>query len=341
MRADMIYHNSAGVWYLEAVSMRAVPHRSPGRFSFIRQVASGVVALAVAGSPAAAEPDVVVTSKPIHSLASALLRGVGDPPHLLIQGQASPHSYALKPSDARAVARARLFVRTSAQLEPFTAKLMASLPASVGVLTLADAAGVKQLPVRGAGVFGDDHDHHGGGSGHEEPKDPHVWLDPANAAAMGEALVVSLRRLFPAAAAGITANGAALKAELAALEGEIGRLLEPVRGRKYLSVHDAYQYLDSRFGIVSAGAVAAIPEAQAGAKRLSALRALVTQAGVGCIIAEPAGDMRLVSSLAEGSKARLVTLDPEALRLSPGPALYGVLMRGLARDFAACLADPR
>ena len=54
--------------------------------------------------------DVVVTIKPIHSLVAAVMGETGTP-KLLVGGNASPHTYAMKPSDAKALHAADVFVR--------------------------------------------------------------------------------------------------------------------------------------------------------------------------------------------------------------------------------------
>ena len=48
--------------------------------------------------PASAAPRVVVTIKPLHGLVAEVMAGVGSP-RMLVKGAASPHVYALKPSD--------------------------------------------------------------------------------------------------------------------------------------------------------------------------------------------------------------------------------------------------
>ena len=51
---------------------------------------------------AMAAPDVVVSIKPIHSLVASIMKGVSEP-SLIVEGAASPHTYTLKPSNARAL----------------------------------------------------------------------------------------------------------------------------------------------------------------------------------------------------------------------------------------------
>ena len=92
-----------------------------------RPVIAALIAGSFAVSPAAADLNVVVTIKPLHALVNQVMTGVGTP-ELLVQGAASPHTYALKPSDASKLNQADVFFRMSDAMEPFTAKMAKSLP---------------------------------------------------------------------------------------------------------------------------------------------------------------------------------------------------------------------
>ena len=126
--------------------------------------AAAAVLFTIVSPATAGELDITVTIKPIHALVAQVMEGVGTP-HLLVQGAASPHTYALKPSDARALHHADVFFRVSETVEPFTARIAASLPDTVRVVTLADAPGVELLPIRRGETF-EAHDH-----GHEQGHD--------------------------------------------------------------------------------------------------------------------------------------------------------------------------
>ena len=110
------------------------------------------------------EVKVTATIKPIHALVAQVMEGVGSP-SLLVQGAASPHTYALKPSDARALHQADVFFRVSETVEPFTGRIVEALPESVRVVTLAESPGIELLPIRRGETF-EAHDHgkekHGG-----------------------------------------------------------------------------------------------------------------------------------------------------------------------------------
>lgn len=299
----------------------------------------GLLAWAAAG-PAAAEVSVVVTIKPLHSLVAQVMEGAGKP-GLLVSGASSPHTYALKPSDASKLNKADVFFRMSAAMEPFTAKIVKSLPKRVQVVTLQETKGLSLLPRRTGGAF-DEHDHgHGHSHGHKhdaDAMDGHAWLDPANAKLMTDRIAEVLAAKEPAKADLFRSNAAALKAKLDALDSELAGKLASVAGKPYIVFHDALQYFERRYKLNVVGAISVNPEVAPSAKRLTALRKRVASLGATCVFAEPQFDARLVNNLVEGTQARTGTLDPEGGKLDAGPEHYFTLLRGLARDIQACLA---
>jgi zinc transport system substrate-binding protein len=295
-------------------------------------------------SEALADVDVVVTSKPIHALVASVMQGIGTPA-LLVGGTASPHSYAMKPSDAQKVNTADVFFRVSEALEPFTGKVVASLPKSVRVVSLAEAPGLKLLDRREGGAF--EADDHGHGHSHDHAKhddhdheqhDPHVWLDPGNAKAMVRQIADVLAEVAPDKAAAIKTNAEAELARIDSLSAELERELKPLAGKPFIVYHDAYQYLENRFGLTAVGSLTVSPDAAPSGRRLRDLRKKITTAKAECVFAEPQFEARVNKSVIEGTKARSGTLDPEGTQLTPGPELYATLMRNLAQNLKSCLA---
>jgi zinc transport system substrate-binding protein len=297
-------------------------------------------ALIAANAAAQAEIKVVVSSKPVHALVASVM-GTTGVPVVLVGGAASPHSYAMKPSDAKAANGARVLFRVSESLEPFTAKLVKSLPKSVQVVSLLDATGLTLIDRRETGAFeAHGHDDHGRGAAKageaEDERDPHVWLDPANASVMVDQIAVVLADAEPANAAIFKANAASTKAQIAELSVELERDLKPFAGKPFVVLHDAYQYLERRFGLTAVGSIAVAPEAAPSGKRLSAIRRKIADTGAACVFAEPGMQPKVVSAVVEGTKAKSGLLDPEATQLAPGANVYVDLMRGLARGIKSC-----
>lgn len=314
--------------------------------------ANRLIPMAAAGSilllsgAALAETKVVVTSKPIHALVASVMAGIGTP-ELLVDGTASPHSYAMKPSDAQKVHSADVFFRVAEELEPFTAKLVAGLPSFVRVVSLIEAPGLKRLPRREGGAFevhkehGHRHEHghdHDDDDDEHAATDPHVWLDPENAKTMVGHIADVLATLMPQKATALRANAEAEIGRISAMSDELGRELAPVAGRPFIVYHDAYQYFERRYGLTAAGSVTVSPDLPPSGKRLQELRRKIASSGAVCVFAEPYFSPRVTDVLVEGTNARIGTLDPEGTTLTPGPGLYHTLMRNLARDFKTCLA---
>lgn len=307
--------------------------------------------LAAASAVRAAEPEVVVTIRPVHSLVAGLMEGVGTP-RLLVEGAASPHNFSLKPSDVRAAAKAKVLVRVSESLEPFTVKLVKSLPKGVRIVTLEHTEGLTKHALRSGGDF-ETHDH-GGKNGHRhrdhdhehKPKegaktsvDGHIWLDPANARAMVTHLSDVLADALPGHGARIVGNASRMAVDLAKLENEIAAATKPLSGRPYVVFHDAYQYFERRFGLTPVGSISVSPEVPPSAKRLSQLRAKLAKLQATCVFAEPQFAPRVVDTVIEGTSVRKGTLDPLGAAIPAGPALYGTLLREMAASLAACLGS--
>jgi zinc transport system substrate-binding protein len=295
---------------------------------------------------AQAELRVVATSKPIHALVAQVMNGVGTP-SLLVDGTSSPHSYALKPSDALKAAQADVLFRVSENLEPFTVKLIRALPQSVTVATLSEATGVKLLQRRVGGPFdtrgagashGIKHASHKHGDAADSPYDAHIWLDPDNAKAMATAIAATLGERAPGDASRFKVNAEALSVRLDRLSAALAADIAPVSGRPFVVLHDAYQYFERRFGLNAFGSIMVDPDEQPSARRIVELRRKVAGADAVCVFAEPYHQRRIVQSVTEGTSARTAVLDPEGLLLDPGPELYFTLMQQLAASIKGCLS---
>jgi zinc transport system substrate-binding protein len=308
-----------------------------------RVVALGLMAtlfaLVFAGHSMAADAHVVVTIKPIHSLVTRVMEGVGTP-LLLVDGKASPHVFSLRPSQVQAISKADVFIRVSERLEPFTAKVAGALPNGAELISLVDAPGVKLLEQRSNGAF-DDHGHEGddhGRSATSGSADSHIWLDPDNAKAIATYIAGALSARFPQHAATFNANATRLNADIDALTSELAKATAPLRDKPFVVFHDAYQYFDRRFELDAVGSITVSPEVQPSARRLIELRDRIRALKATCVFAEPLFQPRLVAVLTEGTDARAGVLDPEGLSLDAGPDLYFALMRNLAGSLKACLS---
>ena len=310
---------------------------------------------------ASADVNVMASIKPIHSLVSAVMDGAGTP-SLIIEGAGSPHTYALKPSQAAQLQDADLIFWVSHDLEAFLEKPIEGLAADAHAIALSDAHGLTKLKFREGGTFDahdhDDHDDHGhdkhddhddhGHDKHDDHDDhddhghdsfdPHVWLDPENAKAIIHEIEEALVAADPENAATYEANAANMMGKLDALITEIDAELEPLRGKGYIVFHDAYQYFEQRFGVSAVGSITVSPEVLPGAKRVSELQAKVKSLDATCVFSEPQFEPKLVSTVTENTNAGTGVLDPLGASIESGPNLYFTLIRNMARSLKDCLS---
>jgi zinc transport system substrate-binding protein len=310
-----------------------------------------LLATAFLSTTAMAAPSVVASIKPVHSLVSAVMAGVGEPT-LIVKGSASPHTYALRPSDAGALEAADIVFWTGHGMELFLGDALDTLATGATVVELADAPGITLLPVREGGAFeahahdeaghedehaheadehdGHDHDEHGEG-------DMHFWLDPQNAKLMVTQIATMLAEADPENATAYQANAEAELVRLDALEAELAAMLAPVADKPFIVFHDAYQYFEARFGLNLAGSVTVTPDTMPGAARIDELKAKLAELGVTCVFAEPNFEPTIISAITEGTPAKAGVLDPEGGALTEGVDLYPDLLRGLATSLVDCL----
>jgi zinc transport system substrate-binding protein len=302
-----------------------------------------ILVAGVTGPADAQQPQglkIVATIAPVHSLVASITSGVVEPV-LLMPGGSSPHSFALKPSDATALQRADVVVRVGETLESFLERPLTALGQQAQIVSLDEIEGIKLHAARQGGVW-DEHDeahdhadHHHGADAHN----PHIWLDPQNAIIAVDHIVEVVSKSDPANAKTYRDNAAALKDRLRALDDGLKTKTAPVAGAPYVVFHDAYIYFEKRYDLNPAGAVTLSPDRAPGARRLSELRSKIAELDAVCVFSEPQFEPKLVETITSGTSAQNAVLDPLGASIEPGPNHYFTLMTNLAQTLADCLSN--
>lgn len=312
-------------------------------------------------------PNVVVSIKPIHSLVSAIMEGVSTP--TLIVKSGSPHGYALRPSEANALAKADLVVWVGHELESFLEKPLNSLSKKAKKLTLSEQLKSSLLTVQSAGNWEhSNHDHgnheapekhedhedndkhedheddekhegHGDDDKHESSMDLHIWLSPSIAQKIIKETSEMLIAIDPVNAQKYQANTVKLSKKLTALDKQLTQKLAPVKNIPYLVFHSAYQYFETSYDLNAIGSVTIDPERKPGAKRISEIRKKVRDLKAHAVFSEPQFESSLVATIIENTGAKTAILDPLGSDLSAGPEAYFQLMNGLADNLVNGLVD--
>lgn len=302
---------------------------------------SGAIAQTIPTASASSDLRVAATIAPIHSLVALVTDGIALP-DLIVRPGASPHDYALKPSEAQALNDADVVFWVGVSLEPWMEKAVGTLAGDAVVVELGAVDGIKRLPVREGGAWaahaeGEGHGDHDDVHEHAEGFDPHLWLDPENALTWLDAIAGKLAEIAPSHADRFQRNADAASAEIETLAAKIGELLAPVKDQPYAVFHDAYQYFERRFDLHPLGAISLSDADRPGPARLMEVRAAIAESGAVCVFAEPQFEPKLIETVIEGSDTKLGMLDPIGAGQQPGVRLYPNLLRNLATSLRDCL----
>ena len=326
-------------------------------------------------SYAHAEIKVVASIKPIHSLVSYVMDGVGTP-SILVDGSSSPHTFQLKPSHAQMLQDADIVFWIGEDLESFLETPLESIATNAKKITLMELDDINLLKFREKHIFeehaghddhGDEHDEHEEGhdeheeghdeheeghdeheEGHDEHEDEHGHHDEHNHGvfdihfwldpAIAKVIVKNIAKELSNID---VANKATYEANASKAISELDELIAETKlkinkNATYVVFHDAYQYFEERFGIEVLGALSVNPEILPGAKQLAEIREVIEHENVNCIFSEPQFNPSIAKTIAADTGVKAAVLDPLGAELNPSKDLYFDLIADMASSFSGC-----
>ena len=318
-------------------------------------------------SSAKAEIKVVTSIKPIHSLVSYIMDGVGSP-DLIVDGYNSPHGFSLKPSHAKMLQEADIVIYVGEGVEEFLEKPLESIANNAVKFELLSQSGIKKLKFRERNIFEghDDHDDHGHDKkakkddhddhddhdhdkkakkdddhddhGHDDHGhgefDPHIWLDPMNAKIIVKKVTNQLSKLDKE-------NSSVYKSNSKKALKEIDQLIKEVKSdinkdAKVVVFHDAYQYFEKRFKVNIIGALTVNTDVLPGAEQLAEIREVIEHEKVTCVLSEPQFNPDIVETIAKDTNINMGVLDPLGATLDKGKTLYFDLISNISSSLKNC-----
>ena len=284
--------------------------------------------------PAQAEVKVLTSIKPLQLIAAAVQDGVAIPEVLLPPG-ASPHNYALRPSDVRKVQSVDLLYWIGPSMEGF-------LPRVLNGRTLPSVA-VQQLPGLKLRHFAEDnHSHAEEADEHDHDHRPgsldaHLWLSPINARVIATKMATDLSAVDPANAARYQSNLKTFDERLDALDLRLKKRLAGIEGKPYFVFHEAFDYFEDAYGLKHAGVFSVAAEVQPGAQHVAAMRTRLQEVGKTCVFSEPPLRPRLAETLVAGLPVKLAELDALGGYTPATAQGYEQMLEKLGNDLAGCL----
>ncbi len=258
---------------------------------------------------ALAQPQYVTTIHPFKVVIQQIVGEQGKVHGILPPG-ASPHTYELRPSDAKIIEAARAIFYGADNLDGWVLKFPNAH--QIELIKLVDPAALiyfhepDQEPPATAHQehrTGHDHDHSAG-------VDPHFWTDPLTVKSLLPGLVQQLSLLNPSGAAIFKQNAERFSRQLDSLHQQLKAMLAPIAGSKVMISHPFFQYFFRRYDIHLVGMVEAIPGKEPTPRQLKGYIERVKQQRVKAIFDHLQLPDRAAKLVAEAAGIRICQLDP-------------------------------
>jgi zinc transport system substrate-binding protein len=241
-----------------------------------------------------AAPRVVASIVPLQEISASLMTGIATP-EVIIEGDASAHHFALKPSHMRRLQQADLVIWLDDHFESGFHDIDDSLPARVRRLQL-----IPRLSLR------DD--------------DGHVWYSSRLIAQMATLIAAALIELDPA-------NQAIYQSNLQSLDDALSRWHRQTvaaglpRVDRILSEHDFTAHFTAGFGLAAIPFVHDEHHDHGGLKELAELETLVRERGSNCLLTFDPIPTPLGRRLAEKYRLKIVNLRAVPVDDDEAPAI--------------------
>ena len=298
--------------------------------------------LLLPGTFSAADQSVVVSIKPLHSLVQGVMGDTGKA-RLLIAGDNSPHAFSYRPSQIKALHEARVIFYIDDTLETFLPDVFAALPKHIRRIAVTQKTELTLLERRKKDEWEihEHHEHEGEEKLHHDhsSRDMHLWLNPDNAKKITEMVARELGSVYPESLDTYKRNATVSIARIEALDAQMKNQLASIRDKPFITLHDAYQYFEHRYGLNSAGTVLIEPTQPFSANQITRIQEKIRTAGAICIFHEPQFPEKLINAVIQNSNMATGVLDPLGSKLQNGPDLYFDLLEGIGKNLVRCLTQ--
>ena len=291
-------------------------------------------------SPVHAEPTAVVASiKPLQLIIALLneplaVYGNSMKVSTLLPQGATPHDYALKPSDIMKVLQADLVIWMGPLIEPYLTPIIARVEKHkvVDISQLSSLHRLSLRPLLSSPLLSNpllsSHHHHESAMG-ALSFDPHLWWSVTNAGVIARAVMQKV-----VSDSEVRLSTEKLDEQLALLAQLLMKYKAQATAAKpsFILFHDGLHYVEQDLGVESVARVALDDDHQPGIKTLLALKKTVIQHKVLCVVAEPNTSLSIVGKIEGEVPMRRVIIDS----LGWNARSYGDMLQHAYQQILSC-----
>ncbi|WP_395479749.1 zinc ABC transporter substrate-binding protein ZnuA [Candidatus Curculioniphilus buchneri] len=293
------------------------------------------------------QAEIVTSVRPLGFIAAAIADGIM-PVKVILPDGASPHNYALRPTDMMHIKKADLLVWVGPELEAFLDHLVMSLPTEK-CITLACVPSVVPLLMTNKKYNDGQYKNYCqnnynsnnyismNSSYHNSEYNMHIWLSPTIAYRTAEIIYNRLIKLLPGKKKMLDNNLQMFKNILLKNDRDLNKILLPIRGKEYYVFHDAYGYFEKYYGLTPLGYFTINPEIQPGAQALHNIRTQLIKKKITCIFAESQFRPAFINAVARGTSVHVGILDPLGMGIVLDKDSYIRFLLTLSKQYVSCL----
>lgn len=226
---------------------------------------------------------VVATFFPLYDFARAV---GGDKIELSLLFIQTPEVASFTPADIQKINNADLVIKNGLGFEPILDDLITA--SDNGNVAIADTSGsIKSLA-----------------------SDPHIWLNPQNAAIQVATIRDALIATDPTNSEFYRVNATAYIADLEQLDREIADAASRFPKKDFVAFHSAFRYFAARYGLRQVAVIEEFPGKEPSPRYIADVIKTIRGAGVKAIFSEPQFSPRVLEAVARDTGLRAYALDP-------------------------------
>lgn len=214
---------------------------------------------------------------------------------VLVPPGTSPHTFEPTPEQVKILSRAHLLVLNGVGLEFWADKMIQSAGnPNLHVVVTAEGLDILQTADEEGDVGGN----------------PHVWLDPINAALQVARIRDALVEVDPGGKDVYLRNGARYIEDLKALDRDIMLRVAAFREKRFVAFHWAWVYFARRYGLEQAAVIERMPGSEPSPGEIAQVVETIRRMGAKAIFAEPQLSPRVAEAIAAETGAQVLFLNP-------------------------------
>ena len=250
--------------------------------------------LCAACAPKERQPDIVATTMPVYTFATALCEGtplqVGQ---LVNESISCLHDYTLTVKHMKTLENAALVIISGGGLEDF---LEDAIPEDKPVIDASENIHLHHME--------ETHSHE-----HHHDSDPHFWLSIESAEQMATTIYQSLKDKYPIYSDQFDQNMGALQTKFNTLHEYAETNLSELSQRQIITFHDGFSYMAEEFGLSILKSIEEESGNEASAKDLIEICGLVSENALPAIFVEINGSSSAATIIAKETGVKIYCLD--------------------------------